>query len=87
MRITVSRVEMNPLPDPAGLTCEFAESLIERARAWGDGSALDTYTRQELELHAKRFAGGNPLSLAILKDWIDSLPWDQDGSITLHFRW
>jgi hypothetical protein len=87
MGLDVGKVEIEYLPRPAGLAYEFVTQLACEASCIGEGNAFGFYLRSEMEERAKEFAEGNPLSEQILMDWIDSLPWGEDGYLTLTFNW
>jgi hypothetical protein len=87
MGLDVGKVEIEYLPRPEGLAKEFAWELAGKASCWSDGNAFGFYLRSEMEEWAKAFAKGNILAEEILKDWIDSLPWDDNGYLTLTFNW
>jgi len=87
MGMDIYEVKLEKLPRPQGLAYQFIGELAAEAQSWGEGNALGFYQREELEERAKRFADDNPLAEDILTDWINSLPWDEDGYLTLHFNW
>jgi len=85
--LDIGKVTIEPLPRPVGLAYEFARQLASEAGCVGDGNAFGFYLRSEMEERAKEFAEGNPLAEQILLDWIETLPWDEDGCLILHFNW
>jgi hypothetical protein len=92
MGLDVGKVTIEYLPCPEGLAKQFAWRLASEASCWSDGNAFGFYFKQELEQQAKEFLAeeklnGNPLAEDILKDWIDSLPWDEKGYLVLTFNW
>jgi len=92
MGMDVGKVTIDYLPRPAGLAYKFIEELACSCGCVGDGNALGFYERSEMEEKAKEFTAkefptGNPLAEDILKDWISTLPWDEDNCLTLHFNW
>jgi hypothetical protein len=87
MGLDVGKVTIEYLPRPEGLAKEFAWHLASEASCWSDGNAFGFYFRSELEKQAKAFAKENILAEEILKDWIDSLPWDENDYCHLTFNW
>ena len=87
------RVSIEYLPRPGGLAYEFIEQLAGEASCVGEGNAFGFYHRDVMEERAKQFvqenplAEENPLTEAILMDWIASLPWDESNYLTLNFNW
>ena len=87
MGMDIYEVKLEKLPRPQGLAYQFIGELAAEAQSWGEGNAFGFYQRGELEERAKRFAKDNALAEDILMEWINSLPWDEDGYLTLHFNW
>jgi len=87
MGFDIGKVEIESLPRPQGLAYEFIKKLACEASCVGEGNALGFYQRSDMETSAKEFAEGNELAEAILADWIETLPWDEDSCLTLHFSW
>jgi hypothetical protein len=87
MGFDVGKVEIEYLPRPQELAYEFVKELADEASCVGEGNAFGFYLRGEMEARAKEFAKGNELAEAVLMDWIATLPWDEDGYLTLTFNW
>jgi hypothetical protein len=87
MGFDVGKVTIEYLPRPAGLAYEFITELAGEASCVGDGNAFGFYLRSEMEERAKEFAKGNVLAEEILKDWIATLPWDENNYLVLTFNW
>jgi len=87
MGMDIYEVKLEKLPRPQGLAYQFTGELAAEAQSWGEGNAFGFYQREEMKERARRFANDNPLAEDILMDWINSLPWDEDGYLTLHFSW
>ena len=87
MGMDVGKVSIENLPRPQGLAYEFINELACEASCAGDGNAFGFYLRDEMEGRAKEFAKSNELAEQILRDWIASLPWDEDGYLVLNFNW
>jgi hypothetical protein len=87
MGMDIYEVKLNKLPRPQGLAYQFIGELATEAQSWGEGNAFGFYQRNELEERARSFAKDNVLGETILMDWIKTLPWDEDGHVTLNFNW
>jgi len=87
MGLDVGKVTIEYLPRPGELAKAFAWHLASEASCWSDGNAFGFYFRGEMEKEAKEFAQGDILAEEILKDWIESLPWDEKGYLVLTFNW
>ncbi len=87
MGMDVGKVSIEYLDRPQGLAYEFIKELACEASCVGDGNAFGFYLRSDMERKAKEFAKGNELAEQILMDWIASLPWGEDGYLTLTFNW
>ena len=87
MGMDIYEVKLEKLPRPQGLAYQFIGEMAAEAQSWGEGNAFGFYQKEEMEERARRFANDNPLAEDVLMDWISSLPWDEDGYLTLHFNW
>ena len=87
MGMDVGKVTIEYLPRPGLLAYEFVKELAGEASCVGEGNAFGFYLRSDLEERAREFAKGDVLAEEILKDWIASLPWDEDSYLTLTFNW
>ena len=90
MGLDVATMATHLLPRPSGVARDFAFALVEDCAAWGEGHALNFYFRTELELLAADYIIEHLLDVDQSKavfGWVESLPYDEAGYITLYFNW
>ena len=87
MGIDVGQVTIEYLPRPQGVVYEFIGELAGEAGCGGHGNSFGFYQHSDLEERAKEFARGNVLAEESLKDWIATLPWDENNYLVLTFNW
>lgn len=77
--------EIQFLPRPYGPVREFAWELVENSNG-----VLGEYTKGGLLSAAGEFCtrrGLKPQEAKTVKDWVNGLPWDEDGCVTLYFSY
>ena len=90
MGFDVGVVSIEYLPRPQGSAYEFVKQLACEASCVGDGNAFGFYLREEMEARANDFLQGQETMQQQADEvfnWIASLPWDEDGYLTLTFNW
>lgn len=79
----ISEIEF--LPSPCGVVREFVWEL-----ACNSGGCLIEYIKLELLCTAESFCRRRNLDPDEKKEvleWVNGLPWDEDGRIILYFSW
>lgn len=79
---------MQEVPCPTGTAYEFVKELASAADEVSENYAVERYSRSELEMKADSFLQGKKFTQEQaneVRSWIASLPWDEQGHISLHF--
>jgi hypothetical protein len=90
MGLDVGVVSIEYLERPQGAAYEFIQHLAAVASCIGEGNAFGFYLREEMEEEAKGFLArmeASPEQVAEIEKWIEKLPWDESGYLTLAFNW
>ncbi len=90
MGMDVGKVSIEYLDRPQGAAYEFIKELACEASCVGDGNAFGFYLRADMEARANEFASRQQAAEEEAKElmaWVSSLPWDENGYLTLTFNW
>jgi hypothetical protein len=90
MSTHIGKVNIDYLLRPGGTAYEFITYLAANANRIGQGCALGFYLRAEMEQIAKGFLNrreAEPEEQEEVKDWIESLTWNENGYLALAFNW
>ncbi|MHB1459538.1 MAG: hypothetical protein ACYC0V_21715 [Armatimonadota bacterium] len=90
MILEVGKVPVSHLGRHDGIVYDFAKSLAASANRIGEWSSLGYYDKDEMEQAANQFFennGGDENQSEQLRSWIENLPWNMAGYLTLLFDW
>ncbi|MCL0060669.1 hypothetical protein M1O12_03155 [Dehalococcoidia bacterium] len=91
MGLDISTFTTSPIEEPESLAAyEFAQVLAEKCECIGEGQAFGWFSKDEVMGMLDDFAMSERLTHRLkgqVRDWINSLPWDEHDCIRLYFNW
>lgn len=90
MGLDIAVVNLRFLERPRGMAYQFAQELAADCDTSGGGNAMGFYLRSELHHAAAHYINQSDLEMNVqteILDWVESLPFDDSGYITLNFYW
>ena len=93
MGLDMAAVTTQSLDRPDGAAYDFAWHLASECETSGEGNAFGWFIRSQLHrLAADYIQSSNELDINWegqneILDWIESLPFEKSGYISLHFNW
>ncbi|RJO61951.1 MAG: hypothetical protein C4542_05210 [Dehalococcoidia bacterium] len=91
MGLDIGKVSIEYLPRPSSKAAnEFAQWLAEEADCTGDENSFGFFLKDKVLGMVEEYGQDEELSQKDIKKitrWVESLPWDEDGCLTLYFSW